>query len=273
MPLVMLKSDPRARLKPCLRCGYSLKNITDSRNCPECGLAIWISLSGNDDLEMSSPEWLRRLATGTALLACANVALIAGVALLHLARMFPYAFAHVSGLEALPWLLAAYLTISGGGLFLLGAHEARYPERVRGLRRAAIVMGGVAVGFAAWVVVWRLTRNTVPPRFLLIIVTFGQAFVGWSYLAVLARRIPSRRAERLLRGLALTVGIAAAAMILNGSFWFALALFDPWSRLVIAWTLFLLLYPPAALWMLIHLAIALRRAARAAEKNWGAESA
>ena len=63
MPLVIIKSDRRAREKPCLRCGYSLRRI-DSTHCPECGLSVWLSLNQNDALDFSRPEWLRRMARG-----------------------------------------------------------------------------------------------------------------------------------------------------------------------------------------------------------------
>src|SRR3954466_6376187 len=71
MPLVMIKSDPRAREKPCLRCGYSLRKI-DATHCPECGLSVWLSLNNNDGLDASRPEWLRRMATALWILAGAQ---------------------------------------------------------------------------------------------------------------------------------------------------------------------------------------------------------
>src|SRR4029078_12587027 len=58
-----------ARLKPSVRCGYSLTRIADARNCPECGLAVRITLSGNSNLEWSSPGWQHYLAFAFALLA------------------------------------------------------------------------------------------------------------------------------------------------------------------------------------------------------------
>src|SRR5258706_11205383 len=73
MPVTIIKSDPRGREKPCLRCGYSLRKITDASHCPECGLSVWLSLNQNDTLDMSNPEWLRRMALGLWILAMASV--------------------------------------------------------------------------------------------------------------------------------------------------------------------------------------------------------
>src|SRR5438105_4559399 len=65
----ILISDKLARLKPCLRCGYSLLHISGAKNCPECGLAIRISLSDNRSLEWSNPRWQRFLAFAFGVLA------------------------------------------------------------------------------------------------------------------------------------------------------------------------------------------------------------
>src|SRR5213592_429230 len=78
MPLTIIKADQRGREKPCLRCGYSLRKITDSNHCPECGLSVWLSLNQNDTLEMSNPDWLRRMAMGLWIMAAAS--LVAAVA-------------------------------------------------------------------------------------------------------------------------------------------------------------------------------------------------
>src|SRR5438094_695373 len=79
MPLVMIKADPRAREKPCIRCGYSLRKVTDSNHCPECGLATWLSLNQNDTLEMSNPEWLRRMAFGLIVMAASGLVALAAL--------------------------------------------------------------------------------------------------------------------------------------------------------------------------------------------------
>src|SRR5678815_5717060 len=82
MPLVMLKGDARSRLKPCLRCGYSLRNNIDARNCPECGLAVRVSLRNDDTLEWSNPAWVRRMAWGAFALAAAHGGLLAALVLI-----------------------------------------------------------------------------------------------------------------------------------------------------------------------------------------------
>ncbi len=66
---VILVSDKIARLKPCLRCGYSLLRIAGAKNCPECGLAVRISLAGNSGLEWSNPRWQRAVALAMGVLA------------------------------------------------------------------------------------------------------------------------------------------------------------------------------------------------------------
>src|SRR4051812_27366048 len=58
------RSDPRAREKPCLRCGRSLRKNLDDRHCPDCGLSVWMSLNANDSLAYSNADWLRKAARG-----------------------------------------------------------------------------------------------------------------------------------------------------------------------------------------------------------------
>src|SRR5215210_5353683 len=65
-------NDKRAREKPCLRCGYSLRQIPDARHCPECGLSAWLSLHEGDALDRSNPAWLLRLTFASAMLAIAQ---------------------------------------------------------------------------------------------------------------------------------------------------------------------------------------------------------
>lgn len=277
MPLVRIQSDPRARLKPCLRCGYSLRNNPDARVCPECGLSVWLTLGGHDDLEMSNPQWLGRLTLAAGLLAVANIALVGGVGIIHLGRYLWNGNPRLTTLFswpydiALPWLLVIYLALGAAGLFLLGGHEGRYPERARSRRKTVLACSGLAAVFVLWLIVWQLTRITRPPMFLVVTAVCGQAAAAWMYLAEVARRIPSQRARRLCRGLAIALGIAVLALIFSGSFRLFLALVNPWSRFALAWTLFLLLYPPLAVGLLVYFARTFHDASKAARKNWETE--
>lgn len=66
-------SDARAREKPCVRCGLSLRKHLDERHCPQCGLSVWMTLNGNDALDYSKPDWLRQAARGMAVMAAIQV--------------------------------------------------------------------------------------------------------------------------------------------------------------------------------------------------------
>jgi hypothetical protein len=76
-------SDARAREKPCLRCGLSLRKHLDDRHCPHCGLSVWMSLNANDSLDYSNADWLRKASRGAwAMAAIQVVAFLAYLTLL-----------------------------------------------------------------------------------------------------------------------------------------------------------------------------------------------
>src|SRR3954451_20694689 len=139
MPLVLVKSDPKAREKPCLRCGYSLRKLLDARNCPECGLSVWVSLNQNDSLDWSRPDWLRGIALGAFIMAGAEALglLMAGLVVM------PWMW----GWHASAWVVAVYLIALGAGMVLLGAPEKRYPDKLKGYRWFVVGSGIVGALF------------------------------------------------------------------------------------------------------------------------------
>ena len=273
MPLVMIKSDPRARLKPCLRCGYSLRNVPDARLCPECGLPIWLTLGGNDDLEMSNPSWLRRLSLAALVLALAHVILLLAVVALHgwVLTTDEERYLDFDPGSVAPFVGGAYLALCGLGLILLGSEEGRIPERVRGLRRATAVAGAITFAAGVWFITPYYGWHT--PMILVLLVCAGQAVFGWAYVQQLARQIPSRRIAFFAQYLWIGVVIVFASLVLHGTMWALWLIYEPWSKPVLAWTLFLLIYPPVTVTLLIRLALTLRRAALGAEHNWGPDPA
>ena len=269
MPLVMIKSDPRARLKPCLRCGYSLRNVPDARLCPECGLPIWLTLGGNDDLEMSNPTWVRRLSFAAGVMALGHVVLFLAVVVLHawVLTTDEERYLYFDPGSIAPFVGGAYLALCGLGLILLGTDEGRIPERVRGLRRATLIAGCIA--FAAGVSFMTPYYGWHMPMVLALLIAAAQAAFGWAYIQKLARRIPSNRIAFFAQYLWIGVVIVFASLVLRGTVWAMWILYEPWSKPVLAWTLFLLVYPIVAVALLVRIALTLRRAAIGADRNWG----
>jgi predicted RNA-binding Zn-ribbon protein involved in translation (DUF1610 family) len=67
--------------RACVSCGYSLKGIPASGNCPECGHAVRRSVKSNryDDSLVNAPlGWLRALSTGAYLLAFSGFGFLGG---------------------------------------------------------------------------------------------------------------------------------------------------------------------------------------------------
>ena len=269
MPLVMIKSDPRARLKPCLRCGYSLRNVPDARLCPECGLPIWLTLGGNDDLEMSNPTWVRRLSFAAGVMALGHVVLFLAVVVLHawVLTTDEERYLYFDPGSIAPFVGGAYLALCSLGLILLGTDEGRIPERVRALRRATLIAGCIAFAAGVWFMTpyygWHM------PMVLILLIAAAQAAFGWAYIQKLARRIPSNRIAFFAQYLWIGVVIVFASLVLRGTVWAMWILYEPWSKPVLAWTLFLLVYPIVAVALLVRIALTLRRAAIGADRNWG----
>jgi hypothetical protein len=296
MALTIIKSDPRAREKPCIRCGYSLRKITDSNNCPECGLSVWLSLNQNDTLEMGNPQWLRRMAQGLWVLALASVLAVSAFAPVTL-----QAFRHMQYRQRLNeaireaeqagpsdddatkkwvnrfllitrpkpdhYMQLISLLLGGVGIFayqlgllILTSNENRYPDRLAGLRIAARIICGVA-GLS---IILMFTQMLGPtplgfPEWMTRLVAISAGMLTWNYLQRLARRMPDK-------GLARVCGLMMFTPLL--SLFYSFIRSSDWLPDVIP-----LIYLPAAAGLFVWFAILLRRAAREADCHWGTETA
>jgi hypothetical protein len=141
----MLISDKQSRLKPCLRCGYPLRGAISARNCPECGLAVRISLSDNRGLEWSNPRWQRSLALAFVVLALGLFCTMLSSAADWLAYA---AFENYFELDDLTFTILERIythgadlssIACGAALCLMSKPEGRYPDDSRVVRR--IMMG------------------------------------------------------------------------------------------------------------------------------------
>jgi hypothetical protein len=257
MPLVLVKSDAKAREKPCLRCGYSLRKILDARNCPECGLSVWVSLNQNDSLDWSRPEWLRGISMGAFVMAAAQGLGIMMAALL---------VAPFLGYLVSTWVVAVYLLALAVGMVLLGAPEKRYPDKLQGFRWFLIASAGAGGLFGLAIAIYAAMGRSAIFRWgwlqgIMQIVMLIGAVATLLYLRKLAHRLGSHRLAKVLGWLLL---IPLLKFVQAFPFWgislaygfFGLGELLPW------------LYIPISLGILIYLGIGFRKAAKLAEVNW-----
>lgn len=66
IPTPETQADRAARIETdlaCVECGYNLRTLAHSANCPECGMAVVVSARG-DRLASAPPAWVHALAHG-----------------------------------------------------------------------------------------------------------------------------------------------------------------------------------------------------------------
>jgi hypothetical protein len=269
----MIKSDPRAREKPCIRCGYSLRRI-EATHCPECGLSVWLSLNSNDSLDWSRPEWLRRMSMGLLLMAAAQIVGLAPYSMLVILQFAGAAGGKAFGNIAV-WLLtggagmlgAIYLVAYHVGLLLLTHPERRYPDRLRGWRIGSWVVSGIA----ALTALGLLATSFNPDNFFLWhtplnVLLLASGIVTLGCLRQLAKRIPNSTLARICAWIMLLPLI---------SFLKAFPFFGLYLMFWFRWLVDFLpvIYLPASAVLFVAFANLFRRAASSSEKSWAAETA
>jgi hypothetical protein len=289
MPLVMIKSDKRAREKPCLRCGYSLRRLGDATHCPECGLSVWLSLNQNDNLDMSNPDWLRRMAVGLWLMAIGSLLGLAGYVpqVLHQVAHFNWTMEQDRLEELDPEgyvpsgpppqmtpgtqrLVAAtgwvYLATYFPGLLLATWQERRYPDRLASWRIGAWASAGVAALVLLYGLVSLTRWQWSAGGFGFRLVVVAGALVTWGYLRRIAKRMPNGPLARFCGWMML---LPALSLLKVFPFCGAFLIY----RLSGLFDFLPIIYLPVAAGVMGWMAVQVWKAAAAAEKNWGAETA
>jgi hypothetical protein len=265
MPLVIIKSDKRAREKPCLRCGYSLRGNLDAKYCPECGLSAWLSLNGNDALDASNPLWLRRLVIACIILLAAQAAGLFMWIGIEPALLQNLGQARRS-IAILSLVGAVHFFAYNLGLGLLVWPERRYPDRLKTLRYCGwtVAVAGMLAGLGMLAVALR-TSSLFLFRLPLHLMLLLEAVATFAYLHKLARRVPNSLLARLCAYLMLLPALSFAKAFPVFAFlvaFQALAVLEylPWVYLPVFMGLF---------GWFIRIFV---RAQRLAREQWGAET-
>jgi hypothetical protein len=264
MNVTLVKSDRRAREKPCLRCGYSLRKLTDTRHCPECGLSIWLSLNSNDSLDWSNPAWLQRISTAAWIMAVAQVVGLAAYVLLWRdyrlvdaqiqAAIAGGVFVRIPFNPFIQFCAGVYLLAYNAALLLFAGDEGRYPDKWSSYRWACRVTAGAGIFVGALTLAWG-------SHFWFKAALFASAVSTFAYLRKLAQRIPHSLLARIC-------GIVLLAPVLSllktvPIFWF-LAIFQMIGVIeYLPW-----LYLPLSAILLGWFAVLFRTASIAAEEGW-----
>jgi hypothetical protein len=164
---------------PCRRCGYDLRGLSKSGNCPECGDEILPSL-GTWLIRFAPVDWIARVVRGTFLSAVGFGSCVASPSALLIFAPFgadtgPIAMLVIAGLGLVldvagSWMLSARPVARGsGGLFEL---DGRAGSRTSVIVFASFVLGAILsacaelyplfflglLGCLATIVVWHLVQ-------------------------------------------------------------------------------------------------------------------
>lgn len=200
----------------CLRCGYPLRGLDESGDCPECGAAIGRSLHGNL-LHFSSPSYVATLHRGVFLI----VAGIAGQVVLSLFASVLTATTVIDiGVDSLGIIMNAMILI---GWWMFSTPDPAFIGVAQGTTARGVVRTALVVEIAVTIALFAtgslttaassLSSTVVVLTVIIVVVSVVRFFAAMMYLRWMAPRIPSveidARARQLmwLGPLLLTVGL------------------------------------------------------------------
>ncbi len=188
----------------CVRCDYNLRGLREGAKCPECGIAIALSLK-HDRLIFADPVWFSRFVRGNRITRIATAVILFVIVAPLLVTPFLISSAMFSegaggldfSIKLLKWAAIAVTVVVAVVVFHTTAREpggasTKLAELSRLLPRVMVVVAAAALAMAPWL------RSGVTRSVLVTAIVAGcLSYVA--YLAWLVERIPDRRVTRARR--------------------------------------------------------------------------
>lgn len=256
----------------CLRCGYDLRGLTESRNCPECGLALSISRSPDQWLRLSNPQWTARLLSGTHILILAQLVALAALLIITVVtdNFLRWSVNDPQVRAVCIFAAGVYYLLFHAGMLMHTATEGRAVDPMRPLRWA--MRAGAAMGLLGSAVALFDSINSISvdpaaldrlhlSGFLLRAILVLNTLLAWSFYRRLALRLPSH-----------ALAVATSALLAALLVWAAALALDIWTwGIITVWAFWL--YLPVSLVLLLLFARALAAASHSAQIAWAVAQA
>lgn len=199
---------------PCRRCGYNLRGLQSTGQCPECGAEVALSVLG-DRLRFSDPQWVAKVGRG-----CRLIILGLAVSLLTGCVMVIVSRALTGGRPVLTQLIAlAAGLIAFCGNWLLTTPEPTHEGEDKLVTARRVARFGTLIGAGQGFVQFGITSLAPGWASMILLICMGVLisaatvageFAKYFYVEKLAARIPDPKLERNARRVRWAMTIATS---------------------------------------------------------------